>query len=51
MMEQQVKKVTIRKGKEADVHVVDKMPKGPRVVISTYTAPNAQSYQQQVQPA
>ena len=51
MIEQQVKKAISRKGKEADVHMIDKMPKGPRVVISTYTAPNAQSYQQQVQPA
>jgi len=44
MMEQQVKKVTIRKGKEADVHVVDKMPEGPRVVAFAYTTPNTQPY-------
>jgi len=44
MIEQQVKKATECKGKEADVHVIDQTPEGPRGVISTYTTPNAQPY-------
>ena len=46
-----MKKTTKRKGKEADVHMVDKALKGPRGATSTYTALNAWPYQQQVQPA
>ena len=41
MIEQQVKKATEHKGKEADVHMIDKAPEGLRGVIPTYTAPNA----------
>ena len=41
MIEQQVKKATNRKGKKADVHMIDKIPEGLRGVIYTYTAPNA----------
>ena len=40
MIEQQVKKATGRKGKEADVHVIDKAPEGPGGVTSAYAAPN-----------
>ena len=50
MIEQQVKKATACKGKEADVHMIDKTPKGLRGVNSAYTAPTALPYQQQVQP-
>ena len=50
MIEQQVKKATEHKGKEADVHMIDKAPKGLRGVVPAYTAPNARPYQQQVQP-
>ena len=46
-----MKKETGCKGKEADVHMIDKKLEGPRGVISAYTASNAQPYQQQVQPA
>ena len=38
MIEQQVKKATGHKGKEADVHMVDKAPKRPRGITSTYIA-------------
>ena len=44
MIEQQVKKATGRKGKEADVHVIDKVPEGPRGVTFAYIAPNAGPY-------
>jgi len=44
MIEQQVKKETRCKGKEADVHMIDKAPEGPKGVISAYTAPNARLY-------
>ena len=50
MIEQQVKKPTDHKRKEADVHMIDEAPKGPRGVVSSYTALNAQPYQQQVEP-
>ena len=50
MIEQQVKKATGNKGKEADVHVIDIAPVRPRGVTSAYIAPNAWPYQQQVQP-
>ena len=48
MIEQHVKKATEHKGKEVNVHVIDKVPKRPRVVTFAYTTPNAQHYQQQV---
>ncbi|KAL0001305.1 hypothetical protein SO802_015086 [Lithocarpus litseifolius] len=51
MIEQQVKKAIDRKGKEANVHMIDKTPEGPRGVISAYTTSNAYLYQQQVRPA
>jgi len=44
MIEQQVKKATGRKGKEANVHMIEKKPEGPKGVISAYTTPNAQPY-------
>jgi len=44
MIEQQVKKATGYKGKEADVHMIEKRPKGLRGVTSTYTTLNAQPY-------
>ena len=44
-----MKKATGRKGKEVDVHVIGKMPKGPRGVISAYIAPNARPCEQQAQ--
>ena len=42
MIEQQVKKATGCKGKEADVHVIDKTLERLRGIVSTYIAPNAQ---------
>ena len=45
MVERQVKRAICCKRKEADVHVIDKTPKGPKGVISTYIALNAQPYQ------
>ena len=48
MIEQQVKKATTCKGKEADVHMIDKTPKGLRGVNSAYAASTALPYQQQV---
>ena len=50
MIEQQVEKATDHKGKETDVHMIDKALEGLRGVVSAYTAPNARPYQQQVQP-
>ena len=44
MIEQQVKKATGNKGKEADVHVIDIAPVRPRSVTSAYIAPNAWPY-------
>ena len=44
MIEQQVKKATGNKGKEADVHVIDIAPVRPRGVTSAYIAPNAWPY-------
>ena len=41
MIEQQVKKATACKGKEADVHMIDKTPKGLRGVNSAYAASTA----------
>ena len=51
MIEQQVKKEILHKGKEADIHMIDKAPEGLRGIVPAYTAPNAWPYQQQVQPA
>ncbi|KAL0001390.1 hypothetical protein SO802_015171 [Lithocarpus litseifolius] len=47
MIEQQVKKATKCKGKEADAYMIDKAPEGLRGVVSSYIAPNARPYQQQ----
>ena len=44
MIKQQVKKATECKGKEADVHMVDKAPKRPWGITSTYIALIAQPY-------
>ena len=38
--------MTGHKGKEADVHMIDKALEGPRGVTFAYTAPNARPYQQ-----
>lgn len=46
MIEQQVKKATSRKGKEVDVHMIDKAPTGLQGVTSAHTAPTAWPYQQ-----
>ena len=51
MIEQQVKKATRQKGKEADVHMIDKAPEGLKGVVPANTTLNARPYQQQVQPA
>ena len=40
MIKQQVKKATSHKGKEAEVHMIDKTPKRPRGVDSAYTTLN-----------
>jgi len=50
MIEQQVKKAIGHKGKEADVHMVDKAPKRPQGITSAYLALTAQPYWQQVWP-
>ena len=50
MIEQQVKKATGHKGKEANVHMGEKAPERPRGITSAYTASTAWPYQQQVQP-
>ena len=50
MIEQQVKKATGHKGKEADVHVIDKTLEGLRGIVYAYIALNARPYLQQVQP-
>ena len=44
MIEKQVKKATSHKGKEADVHMDDKVPERLKVITSTYTALTAQPY-------
>jgi len=51
MIEQQAKKATSCKRKEADVHMINKTPKEPKGVVSFYVAPYAQPYQQQIQLA
>ena len=49
MVEQQVKRMTGRKTKEADVHMVDNALERPRGVAPAYATPAAKSYQQQGQ--
>ena len=49
MVEQQVKKMTGHKTKEADVHMVDNASKRPRGITSVYATLVARPYQQQVQ--
>ena len=44
IIEQQVKKATGRKGKEADVHIIVRALEMPRGSTSTYAAPIAQPY-------
>ena len=44
IIEKQVKKATSYKGKEVGVHMIDKMPKGPRGIVSNYIASNARPY-------
>ena len=44
MVEQQVKKMTDRKIKEADVHMVDNASKRPRGVTSAYATTIARPY-------
>ena len=46
MVEQQVKRMTGCKTKEANVHMVDNVSKRPRGVASTYITPVARPYQQ-----
>ena len=47
MVEQQVKKMTSRKIKKTNVHMVDSASKRPRGVASAYATPIAKPYQQQ----
>ena len=47
MVEQQVKKMTGRKAKEADIHMVDNASERPRGVSSAYATRIARPYQQQ----
>ena len=44
MVEQQVKKMTVRKTKEADVHMVDNAQKRPRGTTSAYAATVVRPY-------
>ena len=46
-VEQQVKKMTSHKIKEADVHMVDSASKRPRGVASAYATLATRPYQQQ----
>ena len=46
MVEQQVKKMTDRKTKEADVHMVDNASKRPTSITAAYATPTARPYQQ-----
>ena len=46
MVEQQVKKMTGRKIKEDNVHMVDNTSERPRGVTSTYVTPATRPYQQ-----
>ena len=45
MVKQQVKRMTSRKTKEADVHMVDNASERPRGVAPAYVAPAARPYQ------
>ena len=49
MVEQQVKKMTSRKAKEAYLHIVDNASERPRGITSAYATPTARPYRQQVQ--
>ena len=51
MVKQQVKKMTDRKTKEANVHMVNNPSERPKGVASTYATPAAKPYQQQAQSA
>ena len=46
MVEQQIKRMTSRKTKEADVHMVDNASERPRGVAPAYATPAARPYQQ-----
>ena len=46
MVEQQVKRMTGRKTKEADVHMVDNALERPRSVAPAFTTPSSRTYQQ-----
>ena len=46
MVEQKVKRMTDRKTKEADVHMVDNASERPRGVAPTYATPATKPYQQ-----
>ncbi|KAL0014013.1 hypothetical protein SO802_001082 [Lithocarpus litseifolius] len=47
MVEQQVKKMTSRRTKEADMHMIDNTSERPRGITSAYANPAARTYQQQ----
>ena len=49
MVKQQVKKMTGRKTKEADVHMIDNALEKPRGITFAYATPTARPYQQHVQ--
>ena len=49
MVEQQVKKMTSRKAKEAYLHIVDNALERPRGITSAYATLTTRLYQQQVQ--
>ena len=49
MVKQQVKKMTGRKTKKADVHMIDNASEKPRGITSAYATPTARPYQQHVQ--
>ena len=49
MVKQQVKKMTSRKTKEADVHMIDNASERPRGITTTYATSTARPYQQQAQ--
>ena len=48
MVEQQVQKMTGRKAKEADIHMIDNASERPRGITSAYAIQAAKPYQQQV---
>ena len=47
MVEQQVKKMTGRKTKEAYVHMIDNASERPRGITTTYATPIARPYKEQ----